>query len=77
LKGLGYDFNTVEFAVRDGIPSIDFGNPAPDAELTSVGAENFEWVVEESAKMAIAAQKTSLENESDLGTFMKDAVADK
>jgi hypothetical protein len=29
--------------------------PAPDA-LTS-GAENFEWVVEESAKMAIAAKK--------------------
>jgi hypothetical protein len=28
-KGLGYDFNTVEFAVRDGIPyAIDFGNPA-------------------------------------------------
>lgn len=41
-KGLGYDFNTVEFAVRDGIPyAIDFGNPAPDAELTSVGAEKF------------------------------------
>jgi hypothetical protein len=37
----------------------------PDAELTSVGAENFEWVVEESAKMAIAAaKKQSLENES-------------
>ena len=57
-KGLGYDFNTVEFAVRDGIPyAIDFGNPAPDAELTSVGAENFEWVVEDAAKMAIAAAK--------------------
>jgi len=57
-KGLGYDFNTVEFAVRDGIPyAIDFGNPAPDAELTSVGKENFEWVVEEAAKMAIEYAK--------------------
>jgi hypothetical protein len=57
-KGLGYDFNTVEFAVRDGIPyAIDFGNPAPDADVNSVGEENFEWVVEESAKMAIAAKK--------------------
>jgi len=29
---LGYDMNTVEFAVRDGIPyAIDFLNPAPDA----------------------------------------------
>jgi hypothetical protein len=27
MQGLGYDFNTVEFAVRDGIPyAIDFGN---------------------------------------------------
>jgi hypothetical protein len=44
-EGLGYDFNTVEFAVRDIPYAIDFGNRS-DAELTSVGAENFEWVVE-------------------------------
>ncbi len=53
-KALGYDFNTVEFAVRDGIPlAIDFGNPAPDADYNSVGAENFEWVVETAANFAI------------------------
>jgi len=76
-KGLGYDFNTVEFAVRDGIPyAIDFGNPAPDAELTSVGAENFEWVVEHAAKMAIAAAKKQKPGQMNLtwGTFIKDAV---
>jgi len=51
---LGYDFNTVELAVRDGVPyAIDFCNPAPDAERTSVGAENFEWVVETMANYAI------------------------
>ena len=51
---LGYDFNTVELAVRDGVPfAIDFCNPAPDAERTSVGEENFEWVVETSANYAI------------------------
>lgn len=51
---LGYDFNTVEFAVRDGVPiAIDFCNPAPDAALESVGAENFEWVVETAANFAI------------------------
>lgn len=45
-KALGYDMNTVEFAVRDGIPyAIDFMNPAPDADYNSVGQENFEWVV--------------------------------
>ncbi|WP_396172350.1 RimK family alpha-L-glutamate ligase [Flavobacterium sp.] len=78
-KGLGYDFNTVEFAVRDGIPyAIDFGNPAPDAELTSVGKENFEWVVEEAAKMAIEYAKKHKEGQMNLtwGTFMKDSVND-
>lgn len=51
---LGYDFNTVELAVKDGVPyAIDFCNPAPDADLQSVGAENFEWVVETVANYAI------------------------
>ena len=53
-KYLGYDFNTVELAVRDGVPyAIDFCNPAPDADRNSVGEENFEWVVETAAKYAI------------------------
>ena len=51
---LGYDFNTVELALRDGVPyAIDFCNPAPDAEVTSVGQENFDWVVETLANYAI------------------------
>ncbi len=51
---LGYDFNTVELAVKNGIPyAIDFCNPAPDAERTSVGEANFEWVVETAANYAI------------------------
>jgi len=63
---LGYDFNTVEFAVRDGIPyAIDFCNPAPDADVNSVGQENFEWVVETAANYAIEraqSQKDGLDN---------------
>src|SRR5260221_188630 len=56
---LGYDLNTVEFAVQDGIPyAIDFLNPAPDADRNSVGSENFEWVVNAVADLAICeAQK--------------------
>ncbi|MCK6602987.1 MAG: hypothetical protein L6Q77_14315 [Bacteroidetes bacterium] len=43
---LGYDLNTVEFAVRDGIPyAIDFMNPAPDADIKSVTVPNFEWII--------------------------------
>jgi hypothetical protein len=53
-RALGYDFNTVEFAVQDGIPyAIDFLNPAPDADVHSVGEENFEWVIENVAQLAI------------------------
>jgi hypothetical protein len=51
---LGYDLNTVEFAVEDGVPyAIDFLNPAPDAEITSVGQENFDWIVNAVAEMAV------------------------
>jgi hypothetical protein len=53
-RALGYDLNTVEFAVEDGIPyAIDFMNPAPDAEATSVGQENFEWVISAVAEMLV------------------------
>jgi len=57
-QALGYDLNTVEFAVEDGIPyAIDFMNPAPDADLHSVGPANFEWIVSEVAALAIAKAK--------------------
>lgn len=53
-KALGYDLNTVELAIRGGVPyAIDFCNPAPDADIASVGAENFEWIVETMADYAI------------------------
>lgn len=51
---LSYDFNTVEFAVRDGIPyAIDYMNPAPDAERSSVQEDNFEWVLKTTASYLI------------------------
>ena len=53
-RALGYDLNTVEFAVEGGVPyAIDFLNPAPDAEITSVGQENFDWIVNAVAEMAV------------------------
>jgi hypothetical protein len=46
-QALGYDMNTVEFAIRDGIPyAIDFLNPAPDCDPSRIGQQRFEWVVE-------------------------------
>jgi hypothetical protein len=74
---LGYDFNTVELAVRDGVPyAIDFGNPAPDAERTSVGEENFEWVVETAANYAIELATSHRDGQLNLnwGEFVKHSV---
>lgn len=57
-QALGYDFNTVEFAVRDGIPyAIDFMNPAPDADYHSVGRENYEWVIKTVGKFLVDKAK--------------------
>ncbi|MEY2719316.1 MAG: hypothetical protein RLZZ273_682 [Bacteroidota bacterium] len=51
---LSYDFNTIEFAVRDGIPyAIDYMNPAPDAERSSVQEDNFDWVLKTTASYLI------------------------
>jgi glutathione synthase/RimK-type ligase-like ATP-grasp enzyme len=53
-RALGYDLNTVEFAVEDGVPyAIDFMNPAPDADVNSVGQDNFNWIVNAVAEMAV------------------------
>ena len=61
-RALGYDLNTVEFAVEGGIPyAIDFMNPAPDADINSVGPENFEWVVQAVAELAVK-EALSVEN---------------
>src|SRR5437868_9359523 len=53
-QALGYDFNTVEFAVEGGVPyAIDFMNPAPDADVNSVGQDNFDWIVNAVAELAV------------------------
>ena len=79
-KALGYDFNTVEFAVREGIPyAIDFCNPAPDADINSVGQENFDWVVDAAADMAVERAKKFKPDTDNLtwGTFMTQSIARK
>ena len=54
VRALGYDMNTVEFAVREGVPyAIDFMNPAPDMDINSLTPVYFEWVVKHMADMVI------------------------
>jgi hypothetical protein len=59
-RALGYDLNTVEFAVADGIPyAIDFMNPVPDADLYSVGEDSFHWIVDAMARLAVRKAQTA------------------
>jgi len=77
---LGYDFNTVELAIRNGVPyAIDFCNPAPDADLNSVGEENFEWIVEAAANMAIRRALLHTEGQNNLtwGRFITQFAKNK
>jgi hypothetical protein len=53
-QALGFDMNTCEFAIRDGVPyAIDFLNVAPDMDYHSVGAHYFTWVVENMSRLVI------------------------
>ncbi|MCK9282207.1 MAG: hypothetical protein M0P71_16450 [Melioribacteraceae bacterium] len=79
-EALGYDFNTVEFAIKDGVPyAIDFCNPAPDADIYSVGEENFNWVVNSAAKMAVRKAKEHKPGRNNLtwGSFINSFVNNK
>ena len=51
---LGYDMNSLEYAVKDGVPyAIDFMNCAPDMDVYSLTPTYFEWVVKGMADLAI------------------------
>lgn len=51
---LGYDINTVEFALRDGVPyAIDFMNPVPEAKPEVITAHYFSWLVEKVRDMVV------------------------
>jgi hypothetical protein len=79
-QALGYDFNTVEFAISNGVPyAIDFCNPAPDADRNSVGEENFKWVVESAAKMLVRKAREHRDGADNLtwGTYVKSGTAGK
>ena len=53
-RALGYDMNTVEFAVKDGVAyAIDFTNPAPDFDVVSLTEHYFPWVVNKMADLCI------------------------
>ena len=67
VRALGYDMNSIEFAVRDGVPyAIDFMNPAPDMDINSLTPEYFQWVVTRMADMVITRAKKPRKQAKDL-----------
>jgi hypothetical protein len=68
VRALGYDMNSIEFAVRGGVPyAIDFMNPAPDMDIYSLTPHYFEWAVEHMANMAIRLAKHPRQQAGELG----------
>lgn len=54
VQALGYDMDSMEWAIKDGVPyAIDFMNPAPDMDVNSLTPHYFEWVVNAMADLAI------------------------
>jgi glutathione synthase/RimK-type ligase-like ATP-grasp enzyme len=53
-QALGYDMDTVEFAVRDDVLyAIDFLNPAPDFDNFSIKEDNFRWVLDRMSDLVL------------------------
>jgi glutathione synthase/RimK-type ligase-like ATP-grasp enzyme len=59
-EALGYDMNTVEFAIRDSVPyAIDFMNSAPDFDISSLTDTYFSWVVTAMADFLMSQAKAA------------------
>jgi len=58
-QALGYEMNTIEFAISDGVPyAIDFLNPAPDFERDRITPFYFDEVVNRMAALVIDRART-------------------
>ena len=68
VRALGYDMNSIKFAVRGGVPYvIDFMNPAPDMDIYAVTPHHFEWVITKMADMAIRLARAPRARAAELG----------
>ena len=73
-EALGYDFNTVEFAVKtEFLMRLIFVIQLQMQTYNSVGQANFDWIVENAAKYAIEKAKEHKDGAQniDWGNFVK------
>jgi hypothetical protein len=65
-QALGYDMNSVEFAIKDGVPyAIDFTNPAPDMHIESILEPYFHVVVDWMVDFCVRTAKGQLATRDD------------
>ena len=65
VRALGYDMNSVEFAIKDGVPyAIDFTNPAPDMYPHHILPDNYEWCLEKMSELCISAAREGRKNDT-------------
>jgi glutathione synthase/RimK-type ligase-like ATP-grasp enzyme len=79
-QAFGYDMNTCEFAIKDGVPyAIDFMNPAPDMDVNSLGRGHFDWIIQTMADemIALAQSKAATRDRYDWGKAIKKAAKPK
>jgi hypothetical protein len=79
-QAFGYDMNTCEFAIKDGVPyAIDFMNPAPDMDVNSLGRGHFDWIVNTMANemIALALSKAATRDNYNWGKLTKKVVPPK
>jgi hypothetical protein len=68
VSALGYDMNSMEWAIRDGVPyAIDFMNPAPDMDVYSLTPHYFEWAVEHMSELVIRLARNPRGQSESLG----------
>ncbi len=68
VRALGYDMNTAEWAIRDGVPyAIDFMNPAPDMDVNSTGYDYHRWCVEHMADLCIRLAQEPQQQATEMG----------
>jgi hypothetical protein len=64
-QALGYEMNTIEFAVEDGVPyAIDYLNPAPDFERDRITPFYFSHVIEKMTALVVDRALTGKPSQS-------------
>ncbi len=62
-RRLGFDFNIIEWAIKESIPYIiDMCNYSPDIDKKVVGQENYIWIIDSLSELILKYAKNNVDN---------------